>query len=146
MPRDATKRCEAVADEVRQVVGTLMRRLRAESAAHDLSLSEQSVLKRLQELGPSTTAALARAELVKPQSMGGTLSALEEEGLVVRTVDSTDARCRTVSVTDRGKEVLLEGRAARQNWLARAIGEKLDADEQRVLAHALELLRRVVES
>jgi DNA-binding MarR family transcriptional regulator len=144
--REVPKRSELVADELRQVVGAFMRRLRTESAAHELSQSEQVVMRRLHELGPLTTADLARAEMVKPQSMGATLAGLEEGGLVVRTTDPTDARCRRVSLTDRGKRVLAESRAARQNWLARAIEETLDTDEQRALFAATELLRRVVDS
>jgi len=132
MARDTTKRSELVADELRQVLGALTRRLRAESATHQISLSEQTVLRRLHELGPSTTAALARAELVKPQSMGATLA--------------TDARCRNVSITPEGRRILAEGRAARQNWLALAIAEKLDGEQQRTLLAALDLLRRVVGS
>jgi DNA-binding MarR family transcriptional regulator len=144
--RETTKRAEDAADELRHVVRTLTRRLRAESAEHELSYSEHAVMRRLLELGPSTTAALARAELVKPQSMGVTLSALEERGFVARTHDKADGRCRNVSVTAKGKHVLAEGRAARQSWLARAIAERLDADEQRTLVVALALVRRVVES
>jgi DNA-binding MarR family transcriptional regulator len=141
-----TRRSELAADELRQVIGALTRRLRAESAGHQLSPSELAVLRRLQELGPSTTAALARAELVKPQSMGATLAALEEGGFVERTPDASDARCRNVSITAEGQRILAEGRAARQNWLARAIAEKLDGEQQRTLLAALELLRKVVGS
>jgi DNA-binding MarR family transcriptional regulator len=140
------KRSELAADELRQVLGALTRRLRAESGGHGLSTSEQSALRRLLDLGPSTTAALARAEMLTPQSMGGTLAALEERGYVARTADASDARCRTVSITDSGRQVLLDGRKARQDWLARTIGDKLDADEQRTLREALELLKRVVAS
>jgi len=103
-------------------------------------------MRRLAEHGPSTTAALARSELVKPQSMGATLAALEEGGFVVRTADASDARCRNVSITEKGRRVLQEGRAARQNWLARAIDEQLDADEQRAVLHTVGLLRRVIGS
>lgn len=131
---------------MRQVLGALMRRLRAESAAHELSASEHAVMRRLLDHGPSTTAALARAELVKPQSMGATLAALEEGGFVARTADPTDARCRNVAITEKGKRVLVEGRAARQTWLARTIDAQLDAEEQRTVLQALELLRRVVAS
>lgn len=144
MSREVAKRAEVAAGELRQILGALTRRLRAESASHDLSQAELGVLKRLQELGPSTTAALARAELVKPQSMGGTLAALEKAGLVVRRADETDARCRNVSITEKGKRLFAEGRKARQSWLARTIADKLDGDEQRALLEALELLRRIV--
>jgi DNA-binding MarR family transcriptional regulator len=144
--REAPKRSQEVADELRQVLGALMRRLRAESAEHELSLSEITVLRRLQDGGPATTAALARAELVKPQSMGAILQALEEREFVVRVADASDARCRKVSLTARGKQVLAEGRAARRNWLAQAIAENLDGDEQRALASSIDLLRRVLDS
>jgi DNA-binding MarR family transcriptional regulator len=146
MAKEVTKRAELAADKLRQLIGALTRRLRVESAEHELSQSEHAVLKRLQELGPATTAALARTELVKPQSMGGTLAALEEGGFVTRAVDETDARCRTVSITEKGKRTFSDGRAVRQNWLARSIAEKLDGDEQRALLEALELVERVVAS
>jgi DNA-binding MarR family transcriptional regulator len=135
-----------VADELRQVMGALTRRLRAESAAYQLSPSEQSALRRLQEDGPMTTAALARAEMIKPQSMGSTLASLEEAGFVTRSADVRDGRCRNVSLTDEGRHILAEGRAARQNWLAQAIADELDADQQRDLLAAIGLLRQVVSS
>jgi DNA-binding MarR family transcriptional regulator len=146
MARVTTKRSELAADELRQVLGALLRRLRAESAGHELSTSERAVMRRLMDHGPSTTAALARAELVKPQSMGATLATLEEGGFVARTADAADARCRNVSITAKGERVLVEARAANQNWLARTINEQLDGEEQRSLLQALELLRRVVAS
>jgi DNA-binding MarR family transcriptional regulator len=121
----------------------LTRRLRAESADNELSQSEQSVLKRLLELGPSTTAALARAEWVKPQSMGATLARLEEGEYVARSMDAVDGRCRIISITEKGKTVFQAGRAARQGWLTRRIEESLDPDEQRALLSVIELLRRV---
>ena len=147
--REGSKRSELAADELRQLVGALRRRLRAESAgAPELALSsaETSVLRRLQEGGPATTAALARAEFVKPQSMGSILASLEEAGFVVRTADAEDARCRNTALTAEGRRVLAQGRAARQSWLARAIDRELDADEQRTLLAGLALLRRIVDS
>jgi DNA-binding MarR family transcriptional regulator len=144
--RETTKRSEMLADELRQLIGALARRLRAESAGHPLSHSEHAVLRRLQEAGPSTTAALARAEMIKPQSMGTTLASLEAAGFVARSADANDARCRNVSITAEGRRILAEGRVARQNWLARAIAENLDGTQQRTLLTALELLRQVVGS
>ena len=58
-------------------VGLLIRRVRAAAATHDLSWSEAAVLGRLRRHGPATTADLARAEAVRPQSMGATVAALE---------------------------------------------------------------------
>jgi len=146
MTAETTKRAERVANDLRQVLGGLTNRLRAESADNELSPSEQGVLRRLFEHGPATTAALARAEWVKPQSMGATVAGLEEGALVVRSIDAADARCRTVSITEKGKRLIQAGRASRQSWLARRIDETMDAEEQRALEGAIELLRRLVRT
>ena len=145
MSQERKRRCEAVANELRQVASDLVRRLRAESADQTLSMSQTSVLVRLHKDGPSTVADLARAEHVKPQSMGVTVASLEEEGLVAREADANDARRWNASLTDAGKRMLLSGRAARQAWLSRAIEERLEDSEQRRLAETVALLRKVLD-
>jgi DNA-binding MarR family transcriptional regulator len=145
MAHRTSRRAESAAEELRRLLGALIRRLRAESAGDEASPSELLVLKRLVDVGPSTTAELARAERVRPQSMGATLAGLEERGLVARAIDTTDARRRTISITSRGKRLVQAGRDARRSWLAHRIEEALDADEQRALAASLDLLRRLVE-
>ena len=145
MSQERKRRCDAVASELRQVASDLVRRLRAESATQALSMSQTAVLVRLHNDGPSTVADLARAEHVKPQSMGATVASLEEEGLVARKKDANDARRWNASLTAAGKRVLLSGRAARQAWLSRAIEQRLDDSEQRRLAELLALLRRVLD-
>lgn len=85
---------------------------------------------RLDQDGPSTTVALARAEAVRPQSMGATLAALEERGFVRRAPHPTDGRQVVFSLTDLGGRVLAESRSARQVWLAQAMAAKLDPAER----------------
>jgi DNA-binding MarR family transcriptional regulator len=60
----------------------LQRRARTASASHELSWTESAVMARLAKDGPATTADLARAEGMKPQSMGTTIAALEGMGMV----------------------------------------------------------------
>jgi len=146
MSQERKRRCDAVASELRQVASDLVRRLRAESANEALSMSQTAVLVRLHQDGPSTVADLARAEHVKPQSMGATVASLEEEGLVARKEDANDARRWNASLTAAGKHVLLSGRAARQAWLSRAIEQRLDDSEQRRLAETVALLRKVLDA
>jgi DNA-binding MarR family transcriptional regulator len=133
-----------LANELREVSTKLTRRLRAESAG-ELSMSETSVLARLHKVGPSTVADLARAEHVKPQSMGVTVGSLEEEGLVTRRIDPSDGRRLKTSLTEAGKAAFLAGRAARQAWLSKCLGDHLDDAEQRHLLEAMSLLRKVLE-
>ncbi|KIF76517.1 MarR family transcriptional regulator [Streptomyces sp. 150FB] len=136
---------EQVAVDLAAVVSTLMRRLRTATPDSRLTPSQRSVLSRLDVEGPSTTAALARAEYVRPQSMRLTLTALEEQALVERTPDPHDGRQSVVSATALGRSTLAVVRAAKQSWLAGAIDEELDGAERRVLADAVDLLRRLVE-
>jgi len=138
------KRPELLANELRELAGELSRRLRAASAGQVLSMTQTSVLARLLKDGPATIADLARAEHVKPQSMGVTVASLEDEGLVERTADPADARRWNASLTDKGKQHFLAGRAARQAWLSQAIAERLDEAEQRQLLEATALLKKVL--
>lgn len=137
---------ERTADELTTLVARLTRLLRAASAEAELTPSQQSVMGRLEREGPATTAALARGELVRPQSMRMTLAALEERRLVARAPHATDGRQVVFSLTPEGGALLGSGRAARRGWLAEAIDTRLTPDEHRALAGALPLLHRLVES
>ena len=53
---------------------------------------EDAVLKRLAKAGPATAADLARAEGMKPQSVGVIIVALEKMGMVERKSYPTDGR------------------------------------------------------
>jgi len=154
MPRGASKRSgrelgrerrsEAIASDLRAVAGALVRRLRAQSAGQGLSVTQGTVLVLLHRAGQSTVAELARLEHVTPQSMGATVASLEAEGLVARTADPEDARRWNASLTEKGRRLVLEGRAARQAWLSAAIQRRLDDDEQRRLAEAIVLLSKLL--
>jgi DNA-binding MarR family transcriptional regulator len=146
MRTGTTRRADRLASELRQVLGVLIHRLRAESTDHEISMSERAVLRRLLEHGPTTTAALARAEWVTPQSMGATLARLADGRYISRTNDAADGRRSTIAIARRGRQVILAGRAERQGWLARAIDGALDPAEQRTLASAISCLRRLSAS
>ena len=134
---------DALAQDIRAVSTQLRRRLRAQSDFGDLTPSQTSALVRLERDGPTTTSALARAEGMRPQSMGAVVSALEAGGLVRGAPDPADGRQTLLSLTDACREWLTLGRAARQDWLARAIEDRLSDDEQAQLAAALPLLHRL---
>ncbi len=107
----------ALAGDLRVVIGQLRRRLREQSGFGDLSWSQTSVLSRLDREGPGTVTSLARAEGMRPQSMGATVSALEAAGLVSGSPDPKDGRQTILSLTafmpgmDQG-ESSSEGRLA----------------------------------
>jgi DNA-binding MarR family transcriptional regulator len=132
-----------VASELRVVLGQLVRRLRAE---HRFSLAHGAVLGRLDREGASSTSDLAAAERVRQQSMAQTVGELEDEGLISRRPDPADGRRALIELTDKGRETLYAERRNREGWLIQVLNEGFSADEQRALAEAVALLRRLADS
>ena len=128
------------------VTGQLRRRLREQAHLGDFTPSQVAVLARLERGGPATVAVLARAEGVRPQSMGATVSTLVAAGLVGGTPDPNDGRQTILSLTPAAREAVEAGRTAREDWLFRAISTQLASAEQAELAHAVELLKRLLEA
>ncbi|HEU0164221.1 MAG TPA: MarR family transcriptional regulator [Thermomicrobiales bacterium] len=135
----------STARELRSVLGLLMRRLRAEGPRQDLSWSQDSAISRLDRFGPSSISELARAEGVRSQSMGATITALEGEGLVSRSPDPEDGRQSVISLTGAGRHALHRARVERQEWLIEAMSARLTPEEQGKVAEAIELMHRMLE-
>jgi DNA-binding MarR family transcriptional regulator len=131
------------ASELRIVIGELVRRLRAENS---FSVSQVTVLARLERDGPQTTSALATAERVRPQSMAHTVGELQAGDLVARRPHPLDGRQVLIELTERGHEKLIEDRQRREGWLAQAIATELSPAEKELLIRAMPLLRRLAQS
>lgn len=134
-----------LAEDIRVLTGRLKRRLREQADVGDLPPSQRTVLLRLEKDGPATTSSLARAEGMRPQSMGTVIAALEQAGLVRGAADPSDGRQTLLSLTDACKQWIRAGRAARQDWLVRTIEARLSPEEQAQLALAVTLLHRLVD-
>jgi DNA-binding MarR family transcriptional regulator len=135
---------EAATSEFIQAVGLLVRRVRSAAASQPLSMTESSVLSRLDKNGPATIADLARAEGIKPQSMGTTISSLLEMGLVERKPHPTDGRQMNIELTPNGLALRKATHAAKRSWLAQAIAQ-LDESERQTLFKAGEIVLRLAE-
>lgn len=131
-----------LASDLRVVLGQLIRRLRSE---HRFSLSQGSVLGRLDREGARSVSDLAFAERVRPQSMAQTVTDLESDGLVARAPDPSDGRRALVSLTAAGLTELREDRLRREGWLVRAI-EELPAEDQATVERAIVLLRQLADA
>ncbi len=142
-----TKDPAAAAAELAATLGLLIRRLKAAvpSDEQGLSWTQMAVLSRLSKDGPMTTADLARAEGMKPQSMGSVVTGLEELKLIERRAHPTDGRQMNLHTTARGEAIRKSAREARRTWLAQAIG-RLDRADQATLLAAGEILQRLAES
>jgi DNA-binding MarR family transcriptional regulator len=141
MPKKAS---DASVTDFVQAIGVLVRRLRAAGGVQDVSWSQISVMKHLEAGGPATIADLARAESVKPQSMGSTIAALEDMGMVERTAHPTDGRQMNIRLTAKGAAERKRAHDAKQAWIREAISQ-LDERAQHTLFAAGEIIRRLVE-
>jgi DNA-binding MarR family transcriptional regulator len=133
------------AAELKIAVGRLVRRLRQAHAVGELTLSEMSVLSRLDRDGPAAPSALAESERVRPQAMASTLAALEQRGMVGRTPDAVDGRRVVMAVTDAGRAVIHDRRSASVARIALALEEGFTTAERRRLLAAVPLLERLAE-
>ncbi len=137
---------DTLAAELRALMGQLKRRLREQADVSELTPSQTGALLRLEREGPLTVSALARAEGVRPQSMGETVATLHAMTLVKGAPDPVDGRQTLLSVAPTWRDWIATGRAARQDWLTRVIDRELTPDERARLAGAIVLLKRIVDA
>jgi len=142
----AQKSSEVAVEDFVLALSLLIRRIRADAPPElrEFSWTQKAVLSRLEKDGPATTADLARAEGVKPQSMATALALLEKMGLVERKAHPTDGRQINLKLTARGIALRRNTREAAHAWLSQAVA-KLDRQEQATLFKAGELIKRMVE-
>ena len=76
-----------LAHDLRETVGRVLRRLRAEPGP---PIGQLAVLSRLDREGPASISDLAAADRMRPQSMAQTVRDLEDAGLVSRRPDPAD--------------------------------------------------------
>lgn len=136
---------ELVAKDLTTSISRVLRRLRTEANPTELALSQMGVLSRLEQGGPMNKADLARAELMKPQSMGVILGSLEQEGLVARQPHPTDRRQVLFALTEAGAAVRTRHRTMKRDWLVGALGE-LDPAQLEVLVAAIPIIRQIGDS
>jgi DNA-binding MarR family transcriptional regulator len=132
-----------LAHELRETIGRVIRRLRAEPGP---PVAQLTVLGRLDRLGPASVSDLATAERMRPQSMAQTVRDLESAGLVSRRPDPDDRRRVFVELTPIGRQTLTATRARREGWLTETLDRELDERERQMLHEALELLGRIADA
>ena len=102
-------------------------------------------MARLAREGPATTADLARAESMKPQSMGAAIATLEQMGMVERKPHPSDGRQINIALTAKGLAVRKSTKDAKRTWLAQAVAQ-LDEEERETLFAAGEIMSRLAKT
>jgi DNA-binding MarR family transcriptional regulator len=128
---------------LRPLIGWFSRTLSEKAGPHQLSLSHNCVLIRLEHDGSSTVSELARLQSMRPQPMSAIVADLCAAGLVRGVPDPSDGRRTILSLTNVGREELRSSRAERQDWLVQRVEAKLSPAERKRLIALIELLERL---
>ena len=145
-PVSADPELADLAWRVREGVGRLNWRMRAERDPNGPGPAVLAVLSRLYRAGTHTPTELAEAERLQPQSLTRILAWVTERELVTRTPDPEDGRRSLVTITPAGLAVLREYSVQRERWLAVALESTLSPTERQLLKLASDLLVRVAEA
>jgi DNA-binding MarR family transcriptional regulator len=144
--QDADLDVGEVAAALRVTLGMLVRKLRHLPAAGDeLTMPETSALSRLDRGGPATSSDLARLDRISPQSMGATIAALEQRGLISRDRDPSDGRRIVLSITGAGRQLVRDRRGARTAQITRALADGFTPAELSQFQEIMPLLDRLAE-
>ncbi|OZM78582.1 MarR family winged helix-turn-helix transcriptional regulator [Pseudonocardia sp. MH-G8] len=131
-----------LAARLRLVVGRLHRRIRIDGRESVPPL-QLSALVTVEQHGPLRLSELARREAVSAPTMSRVLTALDEQGLVIRTPDPNDARGVQIVLSEAGAARLAEVRSHRTALVARRLG-RLDDEERRRIVEALPALEALL--
>ncbi|MEV4053904.1 MarR family transcriptional regulator [Amycolatopsis sp. NPDC049688] len=135
-----------LARRVREGVGRLNWRMRAEADQGNPGPAVLAVLSRLYRAGTQTPTELAEAERLQPQSLTRIMAALTIRGWIDRLPDPDDGRRARISITADGLAVLRQYSSQRERWLAAALESTLSPTERQLLRLAADLLIRVADA
>ncbi len=126
------------ASHLRLAVARMARRLRQE-AGSPLSPTLTAALATIDRHGPLTPSELASRERVQRPNATKLIARLEADGLVQRTGAPDDARSSLISISAPGRELLVEARTKKDEFLSARL-EKLGTEDRETLARAAALL------
>jgi DNA-binding MarR family transcriptional regulator len=133
---------DELATRLRLAVGRLSRRVRIDGGEQVPPL-QLSALVTVEQHGPLRLSELARREAVTAPTMSRVLSALDEQGLVVRSPDPQDARGVLITLSSEGARRLDEVRTQRTALIARRLA-RLDDAQRSALTAALPALEALL--
>lgn len=135
----------ALASDMRAALSRLLRQFRKQVVPYQVSVTENTTLALLDQHKQLLPSELAAMEKVTAQAMSQILNNLEAQGYIKRTSLEYDKRKVQVSLSKEGARVLAEIRNIRAEWLARAMGALLNADEKKVLKQAAGIIQRLAD-
>lgn len=131
------------ADRMHSASIHLLRRAGREDARSGTSGARLSALSVLVFAGPKTVSELAGWERVKVPTMSRLVAAMEEEGLIRKARNGSDARSVVLHPTAKGRRLLDRARALRLSALASLFAEAT-AEELETVREAAAIVDRLM--
>ena len=131
----------ALAADLRIACQRVSRRVRFESST-EIAPHLVSAMANLRH-GPLTPGELAEVERISAPSMTRTVNCLVDKGLVAREDHPSDGRCKVLTLTASGHDLLDRVAQARNDWMVQHLQDLTEA-ERTLLRQAADLLNQVV--
>ncbi|NML63835.1 MarR family transcriptional regulator [Hymenobacter sp. RP-2-7] len=136
-----------LATDLRTVVTRLVKKLRTHSPSREqLSLTERSVVRLLDQHPHLLPSELAAREKVTTQAMSQILRHLAARGYLTRQPSPTDRRKVLVALAPAGRALLRAARQERDEWLHQTLQQTCSAAELACLQQALPILSKLVDA
>lgn len=141
-PTPEAAEADQVAEQLRSIIGNLVRKVRGE--ARTPSSAQSETLGFIDRNGPASISEMAAYRHVKHQSMRLVIDQLESQGMVERAPDPADGRKQLIALTGQGRAAVEQQRHQRSQWLAEQLQQKTTRAELQTLREAMAILERLV--
>ncbi len=135
---------EELADRLHSTAIHLLRLVRGQDTASSIGPAQLSALSVIVFGGPISLNNLANAEQVRPPTMSRIVDALETGGLARRRANQQDRRAVLIEATEKGAQILKQGRKRRVRFLAAQLRE-LNAAELKAIAGAVQAIQKAMK-
>lgn len=107
-----------------------------------LSMPQFSILMQLHHKGPCGMSGISEGYDITPAATSQLVDKLVQSGLIQRVEDPNDRRAKLLSLTDKGRELILNGIKERYRWV-NEMADKLTAGERAQISEALDIMTRI---
>ncbi|MFT3890230.1 MAG: MarR family transcriptional regulator [Anaerolineales bacterium] len=107
-----------------------------------LSMPQFSILMQLHHKGPCGMSGISEGYDITPAATSQLVDKLVQGGLIQRVEDPNDRRAKLLSLTDKGREVVINGIQERYRWLEE-MEAKLTSEQRTQISEALDIMTRV---
>lgn len=107
-----------------------------------LTMPQFSILMQLHHKGPCGMSGISEGYDITPAATSQLVDKLVHGGLMQRVEDQNDRRAKLLSLTDKGRDLVLKGIQERYRWVEE-MESKLTDEQRTQISKALDVMTRV---